>query len=154
MMDIEMIYNDFKRMGEDEKRCPPIPKKYQKTCWHCEGKGYTEEIRICFGHPGHTTVKHDCSVCCKRGYIGDTNKKKTYKKFRTKKIMVRGKGMTTEEFINQLFDEKEKEIEDKLRTYTILTHITPEQEKEGFKLVDEIKALRKHREAFNELMKD
>lgn len=145
---------DVLKFFKKEKDCPEIPKKYRKQCWRCDGKGYTEELRICFGDPGSYTEKHKCSTCCGRGYLEDTHKKNRYQRFRTKKIKEGMENMTTPEFINKLLNEKEKGLEDKLRKYSILTYITPEQEKEALQLVDEIKVLRKHRSAFNNLVED
>lgn len=53
------------------------------------------------------------------------------------------------EYVNGLFEEKESELENKAQIYTILTHVTPEQEKKGWELVDKIKELRKMQEEFN-----
>ncbi len=56
------------------------------------------------------------------------------------------------DYVNGLFDKEEKRLEEGLRIYTILTHVTPEQEKEGFELVEKVKKLRSQRELFNEIV--
>lgn len=54
--------------------------------------------------------------------------------------------------INLMFDEKLGKLEKDAYIFTVLTHITPEQEKQGWELVEKIKGIQKQKEKFNRLV--